>query len=313
MAMSKFLPKILLALSLPLALPVSPALSFPVESVPERDYYKRPFADSSPWNRELASYAFSSGQMQPAVFDPPAHIHINSNTWSIPFYLAENSDPPRSIYLRKLNDSISVPFPKGSVPAPGTDAHLSIMTPDQATIYEFFRFDLPNRANTFKAIDARGSGVAEKSGQNIGSRAYGGSSVGGLIRRWELESGSIDHALAIALSTNYLKPGFVPPATSEDTHSAQWYSGSIPMGSLFTLASEIDEKDLPEGRLARLIVKALQEYGAYVVDSGGDDAILFYAEPGMDKDMLLESARELNAIIPYLRLIRREDQGSSEK
>ncbi|MFV8818156.1 hypothetical protein [Haliea sp. E17] len=292
--------------------PLASSLAITACATNARDYYQRPFSDNSPWNRTLESYGTSSGSLLAPDFGKPPHIHINSNAWSIPFYLADATDNTRSIQLRKADGEVAIPFPLDSQPAVGTDAHLSIMSADQSTIHEFFRFDLPNRANIYREVDARGIGVAEQSGQNIGSRAYGGSSVGGLIRQWELESGSIDHALAIALSVRYLKPGYVYPATSEDGFSEERYSGSIPMGSLLTIPPGLDIDTLVESRLARLIARALQKYGAYVVDSGGDDAILFYVEPGLDPDLAMANARELDSIIPYLRIIRRPVQGSSE-
>ncbi|TXS89885.1 hypothetical protein FV139_19355 [Parahaliea maris] len=274
------------------------------------DYYLRPFSDQSPWNTPLVQAPDTDRHGWSRLdLGEDAHVHINSNSWSIPFYLAGAEVPERPIYIRKLQAYVMAPVPEGALPAEGTDGHLTVMSADRTTIHEFFRFEQPGQANIYRRVEAAGLGVAEQAGRHIGTRAYGGSAVGGLLRQWELEQGVARHALAVALSLNFLKSGYVAPATSEDDNSEANYGGSIPMGALLALPPELEVEALLEQPLAILIAKTLQRYGGYVVDSGGSDAILFYAEPGFDNKAVARSANELDKIIPHLRLVGRQAAG----
>ncbi|GAB3274089.1 hypothetical protein [Parahaliea aestuarii] len=269
-------------------------------AVAERDLYRQPFSSQSPWNVSLGETPYGDAAWEPLDLGEQAHVHINSNSWSIPFYLAADTTPERPIYIRKLEDYVEAPVPEDARPAEGTDGHLAVMSADRTTIHEFFRYDEAGQADIYRRLDAPGTGVAERPGWHIGTRAYGGSSVGGLIRRWELDAGRIDHALAVALSLNFLKRGFVPPATTEDANSEKNYTGHIPMGALLRLPADLQPEEHLERPLALLIARALQTHGAYVVDSGGSNALLFYAEPGFDDDLVAASANELDRILPLL-------------
>jgi hypothetical protein len=113
--------------------------------------------------------------------------------------------------------------------------------------------------------------------KGFGIRAANASALGGLLRAWELQAGSIRHALAISLTQQRMTPSFVPPATSID-HNHGGYTGTIPMGQLFAIPQTTNIATLgltsPAGRA---LATAMQTYGAYAVDTGG--AFAFYAEP----------------------------------
>ena len=107
------------------------------------------------------------------------------------------------------------------------------------------------------------------------ARAYGGSGIAGLIRQGELTHG-IPHALAAAIDPkahNRNGPGgkaFVWPASSADGDSSTAYgtTGNLFMGTLVAIPPSVDLGELglrgPEMEIAR----ALQDYGAYVVELG---------------------------------------------
>jgi hypothetical protein len=109
-------------------------------------------------------------------------------------------------------------------------------------------------------------------GIGAGVRAAGASLLGGVVTWDELNSGVINHALAIELSPEQLKAGatqadqFVFPAVTADTGSTEYYTGSIPMGAHFALPADVDIAAAgltPEGAT---IAHAYQTYGGYVVD-----------------------------------------------
>jgi hypothetical protein len=127
--------------------------------------------------------------------------------------------------------------------------------------------------------DLHGSG----GGPTGGTRAYGGSALGGLIRSWEIQAGEIRHALAVSLANDQLysasnNTGWVWPATEQDANAAWTYTGSIPMGSYFAIPPSVDVEAQPLTAAGKAVARALQRYGAYVVDRSTGFAM--FAEVG---------------------------------
>jgi hypothetical protein len=123
--------------------------------------------------------------------------------------------------------------------------------------------------------------------------------LGGLIRVWELRSGSIRHALAMALWGTQIGAGPIWPATSQDGPAE--YCGHVHQGALVAIPPSVNISNLglttPDGLV---IARALQNYGAYLVDCGGGN--VFYAEPAADGMKELDNMRsDLPKIWPHLR------------
>jgi hypothetical protein len=131
-----------------------------------------------------------------------------------------------------------------------------------------------------------------------GTRAYGGSALGGLIRTGELQQGSIRHALALAVPRRDLMHGPVWPANSEDGNAT--YTGTLPMGSLMSIPHTVDLNSLGLSPGGLAIATALRDYGTYLVD--GSENFTLYAEPSAEG--LLAGARaDLDKIRAQLRVV----------
>lgn len=131
-------------------------------------------------------------------------------------------------------------------------------------------------ADAYVHTDLYGPGVGHG-----GVRAYGGSAVGGLIRADELAAGTIPHALALALTRDHMRYGPVWPAIFEDSFNPfSPYAGNVPMGSLVALPRFLNIDALGFSPATTAIAHALQDYGAYVVDSSAN--FTFFAEPSAD-------------------------------
>jgi hypothetical protein len=270
-----------------------------------------PFASNSPWNFAVGSgaqYAAASSPQTANLVNPGVPIWINAAEYSHPVYRSTSSDPLVSVSWRYavfspwVNGVTAIRIPTAAKPAAGIDAHLHVIEQDGVTLHETFEFARTSTgATAFKygRFDLRGSGLGSRNGVNDGSRAYGGSALAGLIRRWELEDGAIRHALALTLTNGQLKKGWVWPATSEDTGSST-YAGLVPMGALVAIPPSVDLGSLGLSREGLIVARALQDYGAYVVDRGG--AVAFYAEPSAEG--LLAGARaDLAKLRPHLRVV----------
>ena len=101
--------------------------------------------------------------------------------------------------------------------------------------------------------------------------------VAGLIRLDEIKAGKINHALAIA----YPSPrtgSFVPPASMalEAAEGSEPNLFGLPMGARIQLDPAYDIENTNLSPAAKVIARALQEYGAIVVDQTG--ATQLYAE-----------------------------------
>ncbi len=86
----------------------------------------------------------------------------------------------------------------------------------------------------------------------------------GLVRRDEVEAGSIDHALRFTVSQS--QSGYIHPATHEAGSST---SASLPpMGARFRLKASYNISGF-HGE-SRVILQALKTYGMFVADNGSN-------------------------------------------
>ncbi len=248
-----------------------------------RDAYLHPFASTSPWNTAIGSSAkFEAAGGTRITSFLTAKPVINSAVWSTPVYRATNSDVYATLKSVRTGQSWKIRIPSAAKGAAGSggyaDGHATIVQPDGKTVYDTYKLVKKSstlwEAQVAKVADLKGSGT------HLGVRAAGTPGMAGLIRAHEVKNKAIPHALAIAVPDAVLKSGFVWPAKSQDTNGATAYKGQIPMGSLLALPGSVNLSTMglsPEG-LA--LGKALQNYGAYVVDRSSMDSL--YCEVACD-------------------------------
>lgn len=264
-----------------------------------------PFSADSPWNTPLPKDA----ELEPvdsactrAVREPQLGCDINAAQWSHPIYVARPGDPlVKIIVYGELKAKVRVPAE--AEPArprsPDSDGHLHIIDPTGSFVDEMWRArrrpDGSLSAEAYHRNELRGPGVGKG-----GVRAYGGSAIAGLIRRGELAA-DIRHALAVALPRRLQKRGPVWPATAEDDGAEKDYRGPVPMGQRLVLPRDLDTSKLELGREGRALLRALQEYGAYDVDSADDMSL--YAEPAAEPELGTARA-DWAKLRPLLRCVR---------
>lgn len=264
-----------------------------------------PFSSDSPWNTPLPKDA----ELEPvdsactrAVREPQLGCDINADKWSHPVYVARPGDPlVRIVVYGELKAKIRVPA--GAEPArprsSDSDGHLHIIDPTGSFVDEMWRArrrpDGSLVAEAYHRNDLHGPGVGKG-----GARAYGGSAIAGLIRHGELHAG-IRHALAVALPRRLQKRGPVWPATAEDDGSEKDYRGPVPMGQRLAVPRDLDVSRLELGPEGRALLRALQEYGAYDVDSSDDMSL--YAEPSAETELGTARA-DWAKLRPFLRCVR---------
>jgi hypothetical protein len=212
--------------------------------------------------------------------------------YSIPLYYADATTPRVNV-----GDSTgwwggltSVPMPTQAKPSVGSDHHLSVWDVPNHTIYEFW--DTVNNSGTWKAglgakLDTNGSGYQTKAWSGS-ARAYGGSAIAGAIRYQEMKDGVINHALAMAypwtrgksyamgLGTDGVTQN-IATHTDNDSSASRNTASNIPEGARLRLKASVDvNAKCGTNNACKVIGRALQNYGAYVVDNSG--VATLYAE-----------------------------------
>jgi hypothetical protein len=262
----------------------------------------RPFSDDSPWNTKIPPSPELEPDSDALITDftnsSPYGVHLDVNIagYSIPLYWADGSTPTYQVLAdvggtgwtgaNGMNATGTMPIPAGATPDPQSDHHMVVV--DQAAHTEWGCWNLVNGAGGWHAglcatADLAGTGVrpnattANPWWTAHGARACGFPLAAGLIRTEEIQAGRIDHALIVAYP--HIRAGwFQPPASTaqarvgDDAVSTR----GIPCGGRIQYDPSVDVESLALSASGKVIVRALQEYGAYVGDYSG--AISLYAE-----------------------------------
>jgi hypothetical protein len=258
------------------------------------------FAKDSPWNspvpRNPALLPGSEGFI--GAFLASGHgININSEIWT-PAVLRAGKGLARCDVTGDGWRLEGLPLPPELAPAIGhfasrndTDASLCIYSEESRAFYNLFGARLEPAGNgqklrlgAFGIYSIDGSGWWDNSLGPWTGRASGASYCGGLVRRDELDVPDVWHALAMAwpkrlVRADGLKQAFVAPARTTDG-AGRDPSTAVPMGARLQLDPALDDEGilaLGVKPAALPMVRALQRFGAYVVDST-DDVMALYVE-----------------------------------
>lgn len=256
----------------------------------ERNPYKWPFSRNSIWNMPIgdeAVYVYAGITspkcrgltvdedlivMSPEV--PMVDVYYNDAGWDLNKNRCEfNSD--KVLFSAPIPDDFVVNENTwvGETPNSG----LAVLMPDKETIIQSQPFARPEAGGPatskflFKKVDLYGKGI---SGAHGGSKL---SAIGGALRLGELvPGGEIRHVLKVNLFAKKFyyydekTKGYRWPAVSSDGYAREVYGGTIKalrMGSLLALPDWIKIERLGlETEPAKILAKAFQDYGAYVVD-----------------------------------------------
>jgi len=201
---------------------------------------------------------------------------ISYQTWTEGLWDAYADTPKYDVYSAPENKWYrDVPIPDGAKQSDDSDGLLGIIDWDNRKYYDFWRFRYEGgmyQVSDGHVYDLDSDGVAP-------DRVWtcGGSSIPFLaiaIRDEEIERGYIDHPLGCSIT--YPRKGFkvYPPAATTDGKTN--YAYAIPEGARIQLDPNLDLDSLGLSRTAKIVAKAMQEYGIVVKECGGSFAI--YAE-----------------------------------
>jgi len=247
------------------------------------------YSASSFWNTPIAGSAAidpnSAGMIAYALSAYASNaVLANDNAWGMGYIYANSTSKSYTVACTMYctGDTIVFPIPAGAKPSTGSDHHLAVINGNQELDMWEASYDAGNdswSAGTRTTTDVTGWGANCAQGQHCNSTvAAGFALLGGSVRPEEIAQGHIDHALA--LTTPATQSGYIAcPATHTDGASSN--ANAIPEGARVQLdpAFNVDGQSWPAWE--KTIAKALQTYGAYVVDTSG--ALAFYAVTDMNQ------------------------------
>lgn len=264
------------------------------------------FHPNSVWNKKIEEFEVhpDSAEIMKTVAKYSQGYGVNYKKWTVPVFFIRNGmmvklhRDDNEPYYDLFQDEL-VPYVEGIFPDPEADGHCCIVDLDSLKAYDMSRLNIANAtASTFNVWDLKGWGL-QVPFQGVhwyrqGSRASGCPLLGGLIFKDEIEKGVISHALACSIPNVMLGQKLVLPASraneKNDTVNTfglsgdilmpnsegdvTWVSPSIPYGARIRLKPDFDISGL--SATTKIIAKALQDYGAFVVDRA--PAFAFYTQ-----------------------------------
>ncbi len=256
----------------------------------------RPFVSESPWNTPIPAGATKhpdSDLIIAHAASKAARLSL-SRSYTIPVWVVDSSLMDAVVVRsdrifdwwdtdRDGWSDVGVPIEEGMWQEATVDGHICIVDPARGIAWEMSRFqwiDHVPHCTTFNLWQLRGIGHGDPDeGDRWGTRGGRGSGfplIAGLLRPEEVESAEVAHALTFTFSevrgTADGSNIFIhPPACRGD---GDFLGSQYPIeGMRFQLDPLADEDDFDAWGLtpeARVVAKALQKYGMFLGDRGGD-------------------------------------------
>ncbi|NUH65500.1 hypothetical protein HTT03_09400 [Sulfitobacter sp. S0837] len=251
--------------------------------------YKRPYGSAAPWNipvRGLPIHDKSAYYAQLMWQDAPntkGNYNLSFVTYTYPVYKAADAAgviEVRTRWRSNINRK-KIPWHPSWRPAAGNDGQVIVL--DEARGLEWNLFQVKPRRHHLLVTNGNrvpGDYRSRTKGYEP-SRGIGIPYLAMLVRPEEIFRGRIEHALSMPIS-NPDGRYYLPPATKlENAHGGE----GIPLGMRFALRvsdAEIETwvrslSGASKGtqRSARIIARALRDYGWFVTDTSGSASFQF--------------------------------------
>jgi hypothetical protein len=222
----------------------------------------------------------------------------NDSAWGVPIVTADNQSANYNVgcqyYWCNMNFG-AVQIPSNAQPDTGGDGHLVVLQPNgnemDMWIGQHTSSGWTSGSRWLESSNGPAANCTTAHGCG-GADAANFALAAGVVRPEEIAQGHIDHALALV--TPYTRQGYVAcPATSGD--GQQTNPNSLPVGAHIQLDPSIDVARLNIPSWQKVIAVALQQYGAYVVDTGGSLEIRGESNLGRSYDAWAKAGVPSNA------------------
>ena len=247
---------------------------------------KVPYSETSIWNTPIGpspKYDIHSAQMVATLKrSNEGRIIAAGEDFNHPVYFADEKTPRWDIpcLINKCTIASSdqdvlrtemvqnVPIPVNAQPGDDSDGRMIIIDTVTHTEYNLSkarRTETGWAAGTVSIYNILWDGTPI----THSSRGSGIPALAGLLRPWEIRQGRIEHALAFGY-TETAAEKCVFPASKTDGESKRRFA--LPEGARLQLDPSLTEADFEQMGLsptAKIIARALQEYGMILVDTSG--------------------------------------------
>jgi hypothetical protein len=253
----------------------------------------QPFQTTSVFNLKLSptrsETALPQAVQGAGIFAP------SDQEFGVKVYFAKASDPLWSVSYTYYNswldtwsnpNPVQIRGPANMTPPAGWDGSVILVDEQRRYAYEFFLFKVTgtNRAQVYsvEVVDLASSGVH----RNVGITAGGVPGIGALLKSRETSlTGEIRHKLWMALSPNILYAAAVSPCSRWDV-SQNGANAFFKYGDVIAISKNVNlDQVCGLSPFIKRIAKAMQDYGAIVMDQGGD-GFGIVSEVGAVKDYL---------------------------
>ena len=245
----------------------------------QADAIFRAFSPTSPWNRTAVPTAAGNPYAGQFTDRPGTPLRLSGTpdnpTYAAPIFFAQKGDPTAPVVVTQRDwlpdgstgwDGRKVPVPIGVQPAPGSDGHLTIVSADRRTAWDFLGCTQAGPmgyvAKVIVQWNLNGPGHSQED-KETSARGSGAPLVNTSLRAEEALAG-IQHALGFTVPR--VSSDYVWPATHSDGKQGR---NAIKYGMRFVL-----RHDYPVPANASIgvinLTHALKLYGAYLVDQGAD-------------------------------------------
>lgn len=255
----------------------------------------RPFPASDPWNTRVDTAAVDpSSATLIASIGASDHLHMdfgaswNGGPFGIPYVVVGPDQPRVRVTFEYDDESDAGPYPippdapiEGGAASDG-DRHVLIVDAGTRTLYELYAA-YPQADGSWEAGSGAVFDLVDGTTRPAGwtsADAAGLPILPGLVRYEEVAAGRIEHALRFTASQT--RRGYVAPATHFASSDP---SASLPpMGMRVRLQASYDISGYPPQ--ARVILRAMQEYGMLLADNGSDWYVSGTPDARWDDDQL---------------------------
>jgi len=250
------------------------------------------FPASNAWNQRVDGLPVASGSKAIVrSIGASGHLHpdFGSGLWSgspigIPITVVDASTPRSPVSFEYADESDAGPYP---IPANvkiegGSDAHAILVDRDTCRLYELYALSRGANGRWHAGSGAIWSLMSNqlRPAGWTSADAAGLPILPGLARYDEVAGGRIDHALRFTVSRT--RRAYVWPARH---FASSLTSPSLPpMGVRLRLKASYDISGFPPQ--ARVVLRALKEYGMMVADNGSSWYITGAPDPRWSNDDL---------------------------
>jgi hypothetical protein len=265
----------------PAALPPDPA-----------SWQERPFRADSPWNMPIGAQPATDPNSDELIAQIDRPLTSDPTQFTFTVYIVDSRTPVYDVPCTKypctqvtpsgttVSDVLSkVPIPTDAKPSSGTDGQMILVNPGTGLEYDLWQAERTQvgwEVSNASVYNIRGDGTPI----DYGSRGAGIPYLAGLVRPWEITNGKVEHAVAFA-TDRIARDRCVWPASKTDGKSGRKFAP--PEGARLQLDPGLSERDFDSLGLdatARVIARALQQYGMILVDGSGRTKV--YAENLVD-------------------------------